>query len=116
MVKRKEYLIHFAKPLRRKQTPWENKLWYYLRAGRFGGLKFKRQVPIGEYIVDFCCNEKKIIIELDGSQHQFSENDKLRNKYFVGMGYRVLRFWNNDIDGNLEGVLQKMKEKIDEIQ
>lgn len=101
-------LLNNAKRLRAKQTPWETKLWYNLRAGRFQGLKFKRQVPIEKYIVDFCCNKKKIIIELDGSQHLLSKTDRARDSYFVAKGYTVLRFWNNDIDNNLETVLQNI--------
>jgi len=67
---------------------------------------------IGEYIVDFCCNEKKLIIEIDGGQHnelEFINKDKQRDEYFGKCGYRVLRIWNNEIDDNLEGVLEKIK-------
>ena len=108
MVKREAHLITHSKSLRANQTPWETKLWYNLRAGRFQGFKFKRQVPIEKYIVDFCCNKKKIIIELDGSQHLLSKTDKARDSYLVAKGYTVLRFWNNDIDNNLETVLQNI--------
>ena len=114
MVRRKKALLKFSKLLRRTQTPWESKLWYYLRAGKFKELKFKRQVLIGNYIVDFCCNEKKLIIEIDGSQHQFLEKDKLRDQFFIKLGYKVLRFWNNDLDNNLEGVLKKIEENCHE--
>jgi very-short-patch-repair endonuclease len=106
------HLISFAKQLRTKQTPWEIKLWYYLRAGRFYNLKFKRQVAMDKYIIDFCCNEKKLIIELDGSQHKESldmKSDTMRDSYFNDQGYKVLRFNNNDVDGNIEGVLETIR-------
>lgn len=108
----KQSLVAVSRKLRYAQTPWENKLWYYLRANRFFGLKFKRQVMIGEYIVDFCCNEKKLIIEPDGGQHnEFFKQfiDEQRSEYFKKYGYKVLRFWNNEIDGNIEEVLEKIR-------
>jgi very-short-patch-repair endonuclease len=106
MTKRLEYLIKNSKNLRASQTPWENKLWFRLRGNRFQGLKFKRQVVIEKYIVDFCCNDKKLIIELDGSQHQSSHSDKIRDDFLKSKGYTVLRFWNNDLDNNIKGVEQ----------
>lgn len=98
-----------AKRLRKEHTPWETKLWAYLRAGKFSNKKFKRQVIIGDYIVDFCCYEKKLIIELDGSQHlsvNAVKRDSIRDMFLVRRGYKVLRFYNNDIDTNLNGVLE----------
>ena len=112
----KQSLISLTKVLRTNQTSWEHKLWYHLRGGRFFGLKFKRQVMIGEYIADFCCNEKKLIIEVDGSQHgeqQTKSKDEERDKYFQLHGYVVLRFWNNEIDDNLQGVLEIIKRSVD---
>jgi very-short-patch-repair endonuclease len=85
-------LINFARQQRKNKNPWEYKLWQYLRAHRFLGLQFKRQVPIDEFIVDFCCRSKKLIIELDGSQHQFSETDKIRDKKLEFLGYTILDF------------------------
>lgn len=111
----KKSLVPITKTLRSNQTPWEDKLWYHLRAGRFRGLKFKRQVMIGEYITDFCCNEKKLIIELDGGHHDEAGNqakDKHRDAYFTKYGYTVLRFWNNEVDNNLEGVLEAIRRAI----
>jgi very-short-patch-repair endonuclease len=102
-------LILFAKQLRTNQTPWEEKVWYYLRAGRFYRLKFKRQVVFDKYVVDFCCNAKKLIIELDGGQHKEDQNilyDQKRDLYLKQQGYEVLRFNNNDVDTNIEGVLE----------
>ena len=69
MKKADEKILNYAKILRSDMTDFEQKIWYYIRAKRFMGLKFKRQVPIGNYIVDFLCTDKKLIIELDGSQH-----------------------------------------------
>lgn len=102
-------LIKTAKQLRTAQTPWEAKLWRHLRGGRLGGLKFKRQVPIGPYIADFCCHPAKLIIELDGGQHSetaVEAKDKAKAEYFRREGYRVLRFWNNEVENNLDGVLE----------
>lgn len=105
-----------TKVLRTSMTPWESRLWYYLRGGRFLGLKFKRQVPLDKYIVDFCCQEKKLIIELDGGQHnQENQNrrDLERQNYLEARGYKVLRFWNNDLSSNIDGALQKIRDAID---
>ncbi len=104
-----------SKILRRRSTPWERKLWYYLRANRFYGLKFKRQVPIGSYVVDFCCQGKRLIIELDGGHHSQSEvknADKERQLFLENNGYKVLRFWNNDLDSNIDGVLEIIRKEI----
>ena len=101
--------------LRAKATPWENKLWFQLRGNRFYGLKFKRQVPLGNYVVDFCCQGKRLVIELDGSGHSQNENiekDKSKAYFLEHQGYTVLRFWNNDIDKNLAGVLQRIKDSV----
>ena len=108
-------LLPLTKALRTNQTPWEAKLWYHLRGNRFYGLKFKRQVQIGKYIVDLCCNQKKLVIELDGGQHTSHESnlkDQQRTTYLKNQGYQVLRFNNTDIDTNLEGVLQSIKDAL----
>ena len=100
-----------SRSLRKNQTPWEAKLWYYLRANRFYGLPFKRQVQIGNYIVDFSCKSKMVIVESDGSQHyEQAEYDKKKDDFLRNLGYIVLRFWNNDIDNNIQGVLEKIKQ------
>lgn len=99
----------FSKQLRTKQTPWEAKLWYYLRAKRFYGIKFKRQVPIGQYIVDFCADSHKLIIELDGGQHNQLDFDKQKDAYLKSQGYKVLHIWNNDVDTNIEAVLDYIR-------
>ena len=99
-----------ARNLRKQQIPWEAKLWYFLRAGRFYGLNFKRQVPIGTYIIDLSCRSKMIVVELDGGQHsQTIAYDKTRSKFLEKRGYKVLRFGNNEVDVNIQGVLETIK-------
>jgi very-short-patch-repair endonuclease len=99
--------LDFARQLRSTQTDSENLLWSRLRAHRLSGLKFRRQQPIGVYIVDFLCADKKLIVELDGGQHQDrAEYDEARDAWLKAEGYMVLRYWNNEVMGNLEGVLE----------
>ncbi|TSA46534.1 endonuclease domain-containing protein [bacterium] len=103
--------MHIARKLRRNQTPWEIKLWNALRDRNIQNLKFRRQTKIGNYYADFLCVEKKLIIELDGGHHdevrtRFADN--YRQKFLEANGYRVLRFWNNEIDKNLEGVIERI--------
>lgn len=103
--------LNLSKALRRGQTPWENKLWYYLRAGRMQGVKFKRQVPIGNYIVDFYSGDKKLAIELDGGGHaetEIQQKDAVRQSFLESLEIKVLRIWNNEIDENIDGVLEKI--------
>jgi very-short-patch-repair endonuclease len=102
--------------LRKDQTPWEAKLWRHLRNRNFYNIKFKRQLGIGNFVYDFGSDEKKLLIELDGSGHSDYETkmkDKYKENYATGQGYRVLRFWNNDLDSNLEGVLETIKRYIE---
>ena len=87
-----------ARRLRSHATETETVFWHHLRNRRLAGFKFKRQVPIGPYIVDFLCQQKKFIIEFDGGQHQFEPNrqyDQRRTRYLQTSGYQVLRFWNH---------------------
>ncbi|MEK6777082.1 MAG: DUF559 domain-containing protein [bacterium] len=96
----KERLNFFAKSLRRHSTDTEQLLWQCLRAKRFEGFKFRRQQPIGKYIVDFVCFEKKIVIELDGGQHAYSserQKDHERDTWFKAQGFKVLWFWDNEV-------------------
>lgn len=96
-----------AKYLRSHQTDAEQCLWYHLRAHRFQGFKFKRQKPIGPYIVDFVCLERQLVIELDGGQHaNRCEYDERRDAWLQARGFRILRFWNNQVLNQLEGVLE----------
>jgi len=94
----------FARGLRRRQTDAERRLWARLRDRRLLGAKFARQVPLGPYIVDFCCCEQKVIVELDGGQHAArADYAAARTSCLEGLGYRVLRFWDNEALGNTEG-------------
>jgi very-short-patch-repair endonuclease len=105
-------LVKFSRQLRKDQTPWEKKLWMHLRSRRFFGIKFKRQQVLGSYIYDFGSFEKKIVIKLDGSGHSKDDvkiNDEDKQSYAESLGYRVLRFNNNDFDANLEGVLEAIR-------
>jgi very-short-patch-repair endonuclease len=98
----------FAKTLRSNSTDAERKLWSMLRAGRIDGLKFKRQLPVDGYVLDFVCHEAKLIIEADGGQHSDSSGDRVRAEHFAEAGYLTLRFWNNDILTNPQGVHQRI--------
>ena len=104
--------LHLAKKLRTNQTDAELKIWQALRGSQLQGCKFRRQVPLDRYIVDFVCFEHKLIIEIDGGQHAFSEPDKLRDLQLNLQGFQVLRFWNNDVMNNLMSVLQRILESL----
>lgn len=100
----------FAKMLRTGMTDAEKKLWSYLRANRFEGIKFVRQKPIGRYIVDFCCSRAKVIVELDGGQHELQrEYDAGRTAFLNSKGYRVVRFSDTDALKNTVGVLEQIR-------
>ncbi|PTQ67715.1 endonuclease domain-containing protein [Pseudomonas sp. GV071] len=99
-----------AKGLRGEATEAERGMWYRLRDRRFMGLKFRRQVPLGRYIVDFLCSEMKLIVELDGGQHmEQAAYDQCRTQWLEGQGYRVLRFWNDQVLLEMEAVLESMQ-------
>jgi very-short-patch-repair endonuclease len=99
-----------AKYLRTHQTDAEKRLWYHLRAHRFEGLKFKRQKPIGRYIVDFVCMARGLVVELDGGQHADATlKDQQRDAWLRSQGYAVLRFWNNEVMQQLDGVLERIR-------
>ncbi|MGO9869475.1 MAG: endonuclease domain-containing protein, partial [Rhodomicrobium sp.] len=96
-----------ARKLRSDATDAESRLWNALRNRQMNGFKFKRQVPFGAYVADFICVEAKLIVEADGGQHaEQMAADNTRTEYFESGGYRVLRFWNNDVLQNLDGVLE----------
>ena len=95
-----------ARRLRRDQTDAERTLWFRLRDRRLNGLKFRRQMPIKSYVVDFCCESARLIVELDGGQHvERSSEDTKRTADLEAYGYLVLRFWNNDVLSNIDGVV-----------
>ena len=104
-----------ARKLRKNPTAQERKLWNILRNKQFYGYKFLRQYPIEPYIVDFICREKKIIIEIDGGQHNQPaeiEYDKTRSIFLNSKGYKVIRFWNHEIDTNIDGVLSDSTKRV----
>jgi len=109
---KKRNKITIAKKLRINSTDTEKYLWKYLRGRQFEGIKFRRQHPIGKYVVDFINLEREIIIEVDGGQHLENKKDKLRDRWLKEQGYEVLRFWDNEVLTNVEGVLEVIKEKI----
>jgi very-short-patch-repair endonuclease len=101
--------INHARELRKNATDCERLLWQYLRAHRLQGFKFKRQQPLGVYIVDFVCFEARLIVEADGGHHaEQAEYDNRRDEWLRSQGFTVLRFWNNEIMGNIEGVLERI--------
>ena len=104
-------LRSYARQLRKQSTPLEVKVWQHLRSRRFQELKFRRQCPMGAYIVDFICFEKMLIIEIDGGQHNASKQqayDNRRTEYLKKLGYRVLRFWNNDVLTHFDTVMDQI--------
>ena len=103
----------FPKELRKNQTDAETKLWYFFKNRNFQGLKFRRQHRIGHYIVDIVCLEKKLIIEIDGGQHNeipTLDKDKQRTDWLNQEGYQVIRFWDNDVLTDTDGVLERIRE------
>ncbi|MGA8573453.1 MAG: endonuclease domain-containing protein [Desulfobaccales bacterium] len=99
-------LVSLSRNLRKRQTDAEILLWRHLRGQQLEGLRFRRQHPMGRYIVDFVCLEKRLILEVDGGQHDIErEKDEERSNWLIAEGYNILRFWNNDVLTNLEGVL-----------
>ena len=104
----KPNVTKIAKTLRKSHTNAELRLWKHLKTRQIEGTKFRRQQPIGRFIVDFVCFEKKVIIDVDGGQHS-KEVDKARDQGLIEQGFRVLRFWNNDVLQNTEGVLEVIR-------
>ena len=102
------------KELRKDQTETEVKLWWYLRDKRLG-IKFRRQHSISGYILDFICKEKKLIIEIDGGIHEKADSreyDKVRDKYFTELDYKVLRFRNEEVESEIEKVIEEIKKYL----
>ena len=96
-----------ARNLRNNSTEAENLLWSRLRRSQLGGLKFTRQLPIAGHFADFACRSARLVIELDGSQHlDMTAQDEARTRRIEAEGYRVIRFWNNDLTTNMDGVLE----------
>ena len=102
-----------AKQFRQTMTPAETLLWRYLKANRIDGLGFRRQVPVRKYIADFVCFSAKLIVELDGESHDFEERrkaDQTRDAFFVSEGFQILRFSNEQVMSNLEGVVELIRQ------
>lgn len=112
--KQKRVALGRAKALRGDQTDAEQRLWYRLRGGRFLGLKFKRQHPVGPYIVDFICLAHRLVVEADGGQHVDRGQDRARDAFLAERGLRVLRFWNDDILKDTESVLEAIRLAVGE--
>ncbi len=103
-----------ARHLRHALTDVEQKLWQLLRSRQLAETKFRRQVPLGPWVVDFVSFEQMLVIEADGSQHADSSRDQARDADLRKRGFRILRFWNNDILGNVNGVLERILETIEQ--
>jgi very-short-patch-repair endonuclease len=109
---RNEKTIRIARRLRAGQTDAETVLWNRIRNRQIDGHKFVRQQPMFGYICDFVCRERRLVIEVDGGQHNESATDAIRDRRLAEDGYRVLRFWNNDVLGNTEGVLTTIQAEL----
>jgi very-short-patch-repair endonuclease len=107
-----EFAREQAKRLRHDMTEAETKLWHALRGRRFDGHKFRRQVAIGNFIVDFVCYAQRLIVELDGSQHENSQHDKKRDSWLESQGFRVLRIWNIYVQQNIDGALAMISDAL----
>ncbi len=102
--------IDRARELRRNETEAERRLWRAIRDRQLSGAKFRRQVPLASYVADLACFESRLIIEIDGGQHaDHRAYDEQRSRTLIAQGYRVLRFWNNEIMENLDGVLETIQ-------
>jgi len=106
-------LVKVARKLRATMTDAERKLWLALKDRRFATYKFRRQVLLGPYIVDFVCFESRLVVEVDGGQHADSDRDAERDAWLARNDFRVARFWNNDVLQNLEGVLTRLLEHLE---
>ena len=105
-----------AKVLRQDMTIAENRMWYFLRNRRLNGYKFVREYVIGNYIADFVCRDKKLIVEIDGGQHMEAvEYDQRRTNYLTANGYKVVRFWNNEVFLNVQGVLETILRSLEDM-
>jgi very-short-patch-repair endonuclease len=105
-------LTGVARRLRKHSTDTEQHLWRHLRDRQIEGFKFRRQQPVGSYVVDFVNLKKKVVVELNGGQHAFDPGDKTHDEWLWTEGYKVLRFWDNQVFSNLEGVLEKIRNAL----
>jgi very-short-patch-repair endonuclease len=109
---RDPWLIVRARQLRHNQTNAEELLWHRLRARRLAGFKFRRQHPIGPYVVDFVCLEARLVIEVDGPTHNKPARDQRRDRDLARRGFETLRFWNSDVYENVEGVIETILHRL----
>jgi very-short-patch-repair endonuclease len=109
------HLAYIARRLRHEETEAEKIIWSRLRRKQLKGCKFRRQEPIGNYVVDFVCFERKLIIELDGGSHGSTEtkgNDTIRTQWLESQGFQINRFWNSEVTSNIDRVMAKIEEAI----
>ena len=106
-------LVQTARELRSNATDAERLLWHFVRNRHLSGYRFRRQVPLGPYVADFVCNRARLIVEIDGSQHDEHLLDELeRTQYLARLGFRVIRFWNNEVLQRTEAVLESILEAL----
>ena len=114
-MKKSRQQVSLARALRRRDTDAERALWMKLRNRQLEGVKFRRQQPVGSYIADFVSFERKLIIEIDGGQHneeKIKERDEERTTRLKEKGYQIIRFWNNEVLTNVEGVMERIREAL----
>ena len=109
-------MVKLARTLRKRMTPHEVRLWARLKTWRAEGFVFRRQVPLGRYIVDFACFTPRLVIEVDGGQHSEDDHraaDAIRDAWLKAEGFRVVRVWNMDVYSNMDGVLTAIHDALD---
>jgi len=111
------HLMHNGRNLRKNMTPAEQRLWKHLRGKRLGGYRFRRQQPLGQYILDFVCVDAKLVIEIDGGQHaEQTAYDETRTRYLQNLGFTVIPFWNNEVLQQTDAVLTDILHKLEELK
>ena len=111
------HLMHNGRNLRKNMTPAEQRLWKHLRSKRLGGYRFRRQQPLGQYILDFVCVDAKLVIEIDGGQHaEQTAYDEMRTRYLQNLGFTVIPFWNNEVLQQTDAVLTAILHKLEELK
>ena len=111
------HLMHNGRNLRKNMTPAEQRLWKHLRGKRLGGYRFRRQQPLGQYILDFVCVDAKLVIEIDGGQHaEQTAYDETRTRYLQNLGFTVIRFCNNEVLQQTDAVLTAILHKLEELK
>jgi very-short-patch-repair endonuclease len=103
-----------SRQMRRQSTDAETIFWNAVRNRKVRGAKFRRQWPLGRFFADFCCVEQRLIVEIDGGQHADSQADQIRTEALQELGYRIVRFWNNDVLENIDGVIERLSTLLEE--